>query len=161
MWGVLLIAGVFIAPFALLFILFFAAKIVDAIQETVSSLQMRLGDQFRMRRLFYLKTLNGEQLIRAAMAGESYALEFITEPETLELIRKETPSETVRRKICDKLGHEWVLTHTQSYQCSMSGDRGSGQYLDPCYGVDCQFCDEYSRTEYIYSCKSCGMEKRE
>ena len=56
--------------------------------------------------------------------------------------------------------HEWELTGMEKRPCSMSSSRGDGQYLDPCYGMDCAFCDAV-KTENIYVCKRCGIEKRE
>ena len=53
--------------------------------------------------------------------------------------------------------HKWKYTGTVEMKCPLSSSRGGGQYLDPCYGVDCQFCDENSRTKYIYICQTCGM----
>ena len=56
--------------------------------------------------------------------------------------------------------HEWELTGTEKMGCSMLSSRGSGQYLDACYGMDCAFCGE-GKTESIYVCKRCGKVKRE
>ncbi|NCC16104.1 MAG: hypothetical protein EOM28_07100 [Clostridia bacterium] len=148
---------IIVAPLILFFVVYFTEKAFFAIQDVVSDLTQLINRRHRDGRLVYLKTLEEEQLIRAATAGESYALEFIADPKTLERIRKETSSEMVRREICNKLGHEWVLTQTEFHQCSMGNARASGQYLDSCYGVDCQFCDAHNRTEYIYSCPICGM----
>ncbi len=148
---------IIVAPLILFFIVFFAEKAFFAIQEVVFDVTQLMKRRHREGRLLSLKTLTEEQLIHAATAGDAYALEFITEPKTLERIRKETSSETVRREICNKLGHEWILTKTEFHQCSMSDSRGSGQYLDSCYGADCQFCDANNRTEYTYTCQICGM----
>ena len=53
--------------------------------------------------------------------------------------------------------HKWEYLGTVKMECSFSSSRGSGQHLDPCYGVDCQFCDAYNRMEYTYTCQTCGM----
>ncbi|MDD4843883.1 MAG: hypothetical protein PHU31_06080 [Anaerotignum sp.] len=148
---------IIVAPLILFFVVYFAEKAFFAIQDVVSYVTQLMKRRHREGRLLSLKTLTKEELIGAAMAGDAYALEIITEPKTLERIRKETSSETVRREICNKLGHEWILTKTELHQCSMSDTRGSGQYLDPCYGVDCQFCDANNWTEYTYTCQICGM----
>lgn len=56
--------------------------------------------------------------------------------------------------------HEWEFLVKEEKQCSMQSSHGGGQHLDPCYGVDCQFCDA-GGYEDVYVCKNCGMEKRE
>ncbi len=55
--------------------------------------------------------------------------------------------------------HKWEYLGTEEMGCSLSSSRGSGQYLDSCYGADCQFCDANNRVNYIYICQTCGMKK--
>jgi ribosomal protein L40E len=57
-------------------------------------------------------------------------------------------------------GHKWELSRTEKMGCSLSSSRGGGQYLDSCYGVECDFCD-VGRTEAVYVCGHCGAVKRE
>jgi hypothetical protein len=56
--------------------------------------------------------------------------------------------------------HTWEFVGTEKTGCSVASSRGSGQHLDPCYGVDCAFCDA-AGTEAVYVCSQCKMEKRE
>ena len=65
-----------------------------------------------------------------------------------------------QRKGTGDPAHAWDWIATEKKFCSLEGNRGSGQYQDPCYGADCQFCEANGR-EQVYICKNCGMEKRE
>lgn len=65
------------------------------------------------------------------------------------------------KKKCESdTSHQWEFTGKEEKYCSTKCSRGGGQHLDPCYGVDCRFCD-IDGYENVYVCKHCGMEKRE
>ena len=85
------------------------------------------------------------------------ACELIDDEAVLGEMCGNTGSERIRRISCAKLGHQWELTGEEVSQCR---ERGGGQYLDPCYGVDCAFCEQggYVRT---YTCIICGAQKTE
>ena len=54
--------------------------------------------------------------------------------------------------------HDWKYVETV-VDCSVFSSRGSGQYLDPCYGSPCP-CE--SQDEYkLFICSKCGEKKSE
>ena len=106
-------------------------------------------------RMAYLNTLDSTELERLALDGD--VTECIEDEQTFQRIRTNAAQEHIRQSACERLGHQWDFTGEETVPCQ---ERGGGQHLDPCYGVNCEFCENAVRVR-TYSCHLCGAKRTE
>ncbi len=150
----LLILAVLLAIAA---IVWAVVRLARRISDNKSERQSSTAREENPERMAYLNTLEAAALEQLALNGDATALECIEDEQALQRIRANAAQEHIRQSACGRLGHPWDFTGEETVPCQ---ERGGGQYLDPCYGVSCEFCENAVRIQ-TYTCPLCGAKSTE